>query len=172
MSRTCLPYNPDRQLLLPQALQEWQPQDHLAYFISQGGPAGPVGDLGPPRAGAAGGPPYNLTMTVKVLFYGYRVGVPSSRRIARRSHEDNACRALAANNTPNFRTISHSCKDHLAALSELFPQVLMLWQWSGLLKLGHVALDWTKWASASKHKTMSCQRMKEKEAQLSAEVEE
>ena len=27
-------YDPDQQLLLPQALQEWLPEDHLAYFIS------------------------------------------------------------------------------------------------------------------------------------------
>ena len=31
MSKT---YGPDQQLLLPAALQEWLPGDHLAYFIS------------------------------------------------------------------------------------------------------------------------------------------
>ena len=34
MSKTCCPYDPDQQLLLPAALQEWLPTDHLAYFIS------------------------------------------------------------------------------------------------------------------------------------------
>ena len=34
MSKTYLPYDPDQQLLLPAALQEWLPGDHLAYFIS------------------------------------------------------------------------------------------------------------------------------------------
>ena len=34
MSKTYLPYDPDQQLLLPAALQEWLPPDHLAYFIS------------------------------------------------------------------------------------------------------------------------------------------
>ena len=34
MSKSYLPYDPDHQLLLPQALQEWLPEDHLAYFIS------------------------------------------------------------------------------------------------------------------------------------------
>ena len=34
MSKTYLPYDPDQQLLLPQALQQWLPEDHLAYFIS------------------------------------------------------------------------------------------------------------------------------------------
>ena len=33
MSKTYLPYDPNQQLLLPAALQEWLPDDHLAYFI-------------------------------------------------------------------------------------------------------------------------------------------
>ena len=112
-------------------------------------------------------------MMVKVLLYGYCVGVASSRRIARRLHEDIAFRVLAANNTPDFRTISDFRKDNLDALSGLFVQVLALCQQAGLVKLGHVALDGTKVkANASKHKAMSYQRMKEKAAQLAAEVAE
>ena len=33
MSKAYLPYDPEQQLLLPAALQEWLPEDHLAYFI-------------------------------------------------------------------------------------------------------------------------------------------
>lgn len=33
MRKTFLPYDPHQQLLLPAALQEWLPPDHLAYFI-------------------------------------------------------------------------------------------------------------------------------------------
>ncbi len=80
---------------------------------------------------------------------------------------------LAANNTPDFRTISDFRKDHLEALTGLFWQVLALCQRAGLVKLGHAALDGAKVrANASKHKAMSYRRMKEKEAQLSAEVAE
>ena len=60
-----------------------------------------------------GGPPYDPRMMVKVLLYGYCTWVGSSRRIARRLHEDMAFRVLAANNTPDFRTISDFRKDHL-----------------------------------------------------------
>ena len=101
-------------------------------------------------------------MMVKVLLYGYCTGVVSSRRIAQRLHEDIAFRVLAANNTPDFRTISDFRKDHLSALGELFLQVLALCQQAGLVKLGHVALDGTKVrANASRHKAMSYGRMKE-----------
>ena len=62
-----------------------------------------------------GGPPCHPRMMVKALRYGYCVGVASSRRIAARLHEDIAFGVLAANNTPDFRTISDFRKDHLTA---------------------------------------------------------
>jgi len=51
-------------------------------------------------------------------------------------------------------------------------QVLKLAEKAGLVKLGHVALDGTKIkANASKHKAMSYERMKKREAELQAEVD-
>ena len=174
MSKTFRSYDPEQQLLLPAALQEWLPPDHLAYFISD-----VVDQLDLSAITSLyereerGGPPYHPRMMAKVLLYGYCTGVASSRRIARRLREDIAFRVLAANNNPDFRTVSDFRKDHLAALADLFGQVLALCQRAGLVKLGHVALDGTKVrASASKHKAMSYARMKEKEERLAAEVEE
>ena len=118
MSKTYRPYDPDQQLLLPAALQEWLPPDHLAYFISdivdQLDLSAVTGRYDEQR----GGPPYHPRMMVKVLLYGYCTGVASSRRIARRLHEDIAFRVLAANNTPDFRTVSDFRKDHLAVTGQ------------------------------------------------------
>ena len=174
MSKTYLPYDPDQQLLLPAALREWLPDDHLAYFISDVVDQLDLSSITARYEGERrGGPPYHPRMMVKVLLYGYCVGVASSRRIAQRLHEDIAFRVLAANNTPDFRTISDFRKDHLGALAGLFLQVLAFCQRAGLVKLGHVALDGTKVrANASRHKAMSYKRMKEKEEQLAAEVAE
>ena len=33
-SKEYRPYHPDQLLLLPPSLQEWLPDDHLAYFVS------------------------------------------------------------------------------------------------------------------------------------------
>ena len=48
MSKTFRPYQPDQMLLMPVALQEWLPSDHLAYFISD---VVDQLDLGKSRAG-------------------------------------------------------------------------------------------------------------------------
>ena len=118
-----------------------------------------------------GQPPYDPLMMTKVLVYGYCVGVFSSRRIERRLVEDVAFRVLAADNQPNFRTISDFRKIHLKTLEGLFEQVLKIALEAGAMKVGRVALDGTKVkANASKHKAMSYDRMQEKEKQLKAEV--
>src|SRR6185369_5679636 len=73
---------------------------------------------------------------------------------------------------PDFRTISEFRRRHLKALAGLFTQVLQLAEKAGLVKLGHVALDGTKIkANASKHKAMSYERMRKREAELAAEVD-
>jgi len=161
-------------LLMPVALQEWLPSNHLGYFISD------IVDhldlsaiMTRYEDEERGYPPYHPRMMVKVLLYAYCIGVPSSRKIEKRLHEDIAFRVLAANNTPDFRTISDFRKDHLEALAGLFLEVLKLCQKAGLVKLGHVSLDGTKIkANASKHKAMSYGRMKQEEAWLEAEVRE
>jgi transposase len=172
-TRTFRPYEPDQLLLLPPSLRDWLPADHLAYFVADvvveldlQPILNTYGDL------TRGTAPYDPRMLVAVLLYAYAVGVPASRQIARKLHEDIAFRVLAANTTPDFRTISEFRKQHLAALRGLFVQVLRLCQHAGLVRLGHIALDGTKLkANASKHKAMSYDRMVKEESRLQAEVD-
>ena len=171
--RTFRPYDQDQIFLLPPSLREWLPADHLASFV-----ADLVEDLDlKPILTTYGGVmrgtvPYDPRMLVAVLLYAYAVGVPGSRQIARKLHEDIAFRFLVANTTPDFRTISAFRTQHLAALRGLFVQVLRLCQRAGLVKLGHIALDGTKLkANASKHKAMSYDRMVKEEVRLQAEVD-
>ena len=75
--------------------------------------------------------------------------------------------AVTAAEKPDFRTIALFRKTHLKALGELFAQVLRLCQKADLVKLGHVALDGSKFrANASKHKAMSYSRMCKVEPEL------
>jgi len=174
VSKTFRPYDPDQVFLMPASMRDWLPGDHLTYFISDVVDQLDLSGIMERYAGEERGyPPYHPRMMVKVLLYAYCVGVVSSRKIERRLCEDIAFRVLAANNTPDFRTISDFRKDHLKSLAGLFLQVLKLCQKAGLVKLGHVALDGTKIkANASKHKAMSYKRMKDEEARLEAEVKE
>ena len=172
MAKTYRAYNPNQQLLMPPSLQDWLPENHVAYFVSDTIDEMDLSEIEVVyEASLRGNPPYHPGMMVKLLFYSYCTGVVSSRKIAIRLVEDVAFRVLAAGNRPDFRTISDFRKLHLSALKGLFTQVLLLCEKAGMVNLGHVALDGTKIkANASKHKAMSYGRMKEESARLESEI--
>jgi len=110
---------------------------------------------------------------VKLLVYGYAVGVVSSRKLERATYEDVAVRMLCAGQHPDFRSVGRFRARHLEALSELFVESLRLCKEAELVGLGSLALDGTKLrANASRHKAMSYARMVKKEQQLEAEIAE
>jgi len=172
--KTFKPYTPDQLLLLPPALQDWLPEDHLARFLSD--VVDHALDLRPILAAyetgdGRGQPPYHPALLVKLLLYGYCTGKPSSRAIERATYEEIPYRVLAANQHPDHDTLAAFRQTHLAALAGLFLQGLCLCQRAGLVKLGHVALDGTKiLANASKHKAMRDGRMPEAERKLEQEI--
>lgn len=108
-------------------------------------------------------------MMVALLLYGYARGVYSSRRLSQACEERVDFMAVTGLNKPDFRTVAEFRRRHLAAVSELFVQVLELCRSAGLVKPGQVAVDGTKLkANASRHKAMSYGRMKQAEPRLAA----
>jgi transposase len=173
MSKTFRPYEPDQLMLLPPALSDWMPENHLAQFVSELVDGLDLSAIEDTYNEERGYPPYHPRMMVKVLLYAYATGTYSSRRIETKLEDSVAFRFLAAGNQPDFRTISDFRKRHGEALSELFGQVLRLCRKAGLVKLGRVAVDGTKiQANASKHKAMSYGRMKSTEAALQREADD
>ncbi len=165
-------FDPAQVLLLPPSVDEWLPADHLARFVAE--VVDNALDLSPIYAGyteARGYPPYDPRLMVRLLVYGYTVGVRSSRAIERRCADDVGFRYLAAGQVPDFRSIARFRRRHLDALAGLLLQSLRLAQRMGLVSMGRVALDGTKLrANASKHKAMSHDRLCAKEAAVAAEV--
>ena len=148
--RTC---DLDQPFLLPPSLQDWLPEEHLARFIADlamGLDLSIIFGLYERRDGR-GKAAYHPLMMVRVLLYGYCLGIMSSRRIERATYEDLAFRYLSADQHPDHDTIAGFRQQHLQALAQLFTQVLRLCDKAGLVKLGHVAIDGTKLkANASK----------------------
>ena len=171
MAKTFRAYAPDQMLLLPPSLRDWLPQDHEVYFV---GDLVDTLDLAPILSSYTeerGFPPYHPVMMTKLIIYGYTRGVRSARKMQRACVEDVAFRVLAAGQAPDFRTLAAFRVRHLAALEQLFDQVVHLCRQAGLAQLGHVAVDSTKVrANASKHKAMSYARMKEEEQRLRADI--
>jgi transposase len=173
MSKHFRPWKIDEAQLLPPSVQDYVPKDHLSRLIvalvrESLDLSAIVGSY----ASAVGQPPFDPRLMTALLLHGYASGIYSSRRIAKAAVERADFMMIVAGDAPDFRTISEFRRRHLTALAALFVQVLKLAEKAGLVKLGHVALDGTKIkANASKHKAMSYARMKQREAELKAEVD-
>jgi len=173
MSKGFRPWKIDEAQLLPPSVQDYVPADHLSRLIvmlvrEELDLSAVAGSY----RSTLGQPPFDPQMMTALLLHGYASGIYSSRRIAKAAVERADFMMIVAGDPPDFRTIAEFRKRHLRTLAGLFVQVLRLAEKAGLVKLGHVALDGTKIkANASKHKAMSYERMKRREAELTAEVD-
>src|SRR5947207_1413169 len=148
------------------------PPDHLARFVVDVIAQLDLSALYA-RYGRRGGAPYAPEILLGLLVYGYATGTFSSRKIERATKETAAFRYLAGNLSPDHDTIAAFRKSFLPELKDLFHQVLRLAQAMGLLELGNISLDGSKFhADASKSKALSYKRLIEIELFLQAEVEE
>jgi transposase len=162
------PYAPDVHAVV--RLDDVLPPDHpvhvfvdliqgisLDHFVV---PPGPKGEK-----------PYHPHALFGVLAWGYLHGVRSSRNLARLVRQEATFAYLAGGSQPNYRTLARFRRDNATAFTAIFQETVVLALRLGLARLGHVALDGTKFkANASKHKAMSYGRMRTREAQLTAEI--
>jgi len=166
-------YVPEQALLLPPSLEDWLPEGHLARFVSE---VADELDLAAVYAAyeedGRGQSAYHPRMMVKLLIYGYATGKLASRKLERACQEQIPYRYLSGNQQPDHDTIATFRRRHLAALGELFVEVLRLCQKAGLVQLGQVAIDGTKMkANASRWKSKRYEKLGEEERQLQEQVE-
>src|ERR671910_1380390 len=150
MAQNFLTCDRDQPLLLPPDLRDWLPADPLAWFVIE---AIEELDLEPfypaYRSDGHGAAAHEPKMMVGLLAYAYCVGERSSRGIERRCREDVAFRVICANQVPDHATIARFRVRHQEALADLFGQVLGLCAEAGLVEVGVIAVDGSKFAAAA-----------------------
>jgi transposase len=150
MGQNFLACDRDQELLLPPSLREWLAEDHLAWFVLD-----IVAELdldrfyGAYRRDGWGAAAHDPQMMVALLVHAYAIGERSSRAIERRCSEDVAFRVITANQVPDHATVARFRVRHEAALADLFGQVLGLCADAGLVSVGVVAVDGSKFAAAA-----------------------
>jgi hypothetical protein len=108
-----------------------------------------------------------------LLLYGYATGVFSSRKIERATQESIPFRFVASSLHPDHDTIANFRKTFLVEIQDLFVQILLLAQETGVFKLGNISIDGSKiHADASKHQAVSYKRLIELDARLRQEVQQ
>ena len=81
-----------------------------------------------------------------ILFYGYSVGIRSSRKLSKACEERVDFMFLTEKLHPSYKTISEFRRENLSELSELFQEIILIGIKLGLAKIGNikVSIDGTK----------------------------
>ena len=165
-------YHQNQIMLMPPNLEEKVPQGHLARYISQvidelniSGIEEGYSDIGCKA--------YHPRMLLKLLIYGYSIGIRSSRRIQKETKEDLVFMWLAGLQEPDFRTISDFRKAKIGDVKELFRQVLETSMRLGMVRCGKVSLDGTKIeANSGKYKLTYRKTLEKRKAKYEEEIEQ
>lgn len=132
----------DQAFLLPPAMIDWLPGDHLVWFVIEA-----VRQLDTTalharaKLGGVGRRGYHPDMLLTLWIYAMAHGVRSSRQIERLCGTDVAFRIICASDVPDHTVLAGFRKAHEAALADLLTESLRLCAQLGMLRFGVVALD-------------------------------
>lgn len=173
MSKKYREWNQGQRFLFPPSLEEFVPKGHPAHFISHIVQEElDFREIESDYMEERGAPPYNPRMLTGVLLYGYMKGEYSSRNLSRACEERVDFMVVAGMNKPDHATISRFRTRHSTALEEMFVQIVLLCQKSGLVGLKHVSVDGTRVKSnAAKDKNKTYEKIQEEETRLRKEVQ-
>ena len=160
--------------LMPQDLRDWLPENHIVHFIIEAVEAiSPNVNFHLNKRGS-GSKQFSPEMMMELLIYSYSTKRFSSYAIEKATYTDIPMMYITAMNHPDHNTINNFRKNNQEAFKQVFTQVLLLAENTGLMKkLGTISVDGTKiHANASKHKAVSYKYAKEQIAKYEKEVEE
>lgn len=146
-------YRNNQLFLLPNSLHDFVPEGHLAKVVDE-----VVEELDTKeiedKYDELGQKSYHPKILLKLLFYGYAIGVRSGRKIARACETDTAFMYLAQMYRPDFRTINDFRKNNLDIIKKLFVDIVRMCKELGMIKIGTISIDSVKIrANASAKKT-------------------
>ncbi|WP_148706196.1 transposase [Methanosarcina siciliae] len=112
-----------QQFLLPLNLEDFVPENHIARVLND---IVDVVDITVIEStySKEGCPAYHPKPLLKILLYGYLIGIRSSRKPQQMTQTDTAFMYLAAMQKPDFHTICRFRSTHLGPIKEIFSQVV------------------------------------------------
>jgi transposase len=165
-------YRQHQIMLMPPSLDDKIPQEHLARYISKVVDELDIKEIEDSYSDL-GCHAYHPQMLLKVILYGYSIGIRSSRRIQKEIREDLVFMWLAGMQEPDFRTISDFRKDRIKDIKQLFNQVLEICYKLGMVQCGKISIDGTKIeANSGRNKITFRKKLEKSKASYEEKIEQ
>ena len=133
------PNRQDEMMLLPPSLRDFLPETHPAHMVNDLVERLDLSVM-EARYGRIGQPAYHPRLMLRVILYGFTVGIFSSRKLQRACEENLAFKYLAGMETPAFKTFIEFRRRHREDMKAVFVATVKLARELGLAKLGAVAV--------------------------------
>jgi transposase len=130
----------NQEFLFPKKLSEYLPDSHLAKAINEIVERLDLSSI-KKKYSYLGQHAYDPKMMVSLLFYGYSVGVRSSRKISKGCEERFDFAFLSDGFNPSHDRISDFRKDNIEELKKVFRTIVLLGANMGLVKVGNIKVS-------------------------------
>ncbi len=165
--------SPKEQIVLfPQSVCDYIEENHLARFVEIIVEQLNFKELDD-KYKSFGQRAYNPRIMTAIIFYGYAIGLFSSRKLEDSCVNRLDFRFLTNNFFPSYKTISEFRKENLDFLKKKFSEILLIGMGMGAVSIGNIkiSIDGTKIrANASSKKTKDLKHLKELKKKTEAEV--
>lgn len=130
----------NQMVLFPETINAYIPDGHLAKLVLSI-VSGLNIDTIVSKFSSVGQRAYSPRILLSILFYGYSVGVRSSRKLSKACEERVDFMYLTKKLRPSHKTISEFRRENLSELSELFQEILLIGIKLGVVKIGNIKLS-------------------------------
>jgi transposase len=135
-------YDQKQQFLLPLNLEDFVPENHIARVLNDIVDVVDINYIESTYSNE-GCPAYHPRPLLKILLYGYLIGIRSSSKLQQMTQNDAAFMYLSAMQKPDFHTICRFCSTHLNPIKEIFSQVVTFYKEMDIIG-SSISIDGTK----------------------------
>ena len=130
----------NQMVLFPETINEYIPEGHLAKLVLLIVSSLNI-DTIISKFSNVGQRAFSPRTLLLILFYGYSVGIRSSRKLSKACEERVDFMYLTGKLHPSHKTISEFRRGNLSELSELFQEILLIGIKLGLVTIGNIKLS-------------------------------
>jgi transposase len=130
----------NQMILFPETINDYIPEDHLAKLVLSIVSTLNI-DTIISKFSDIGQRAFSPITLLSILFYGYSVGIRSSRKLSKACEERVDFMYLTGKLHPSHKTISEFRRENLSELSELFQEIILIGIRIGLVKIGNIKLS-------------------------------
>ena len=130
----------NQMVFFPESINDYIPENHLAKLVLSIVLKLNIDKISS-KFSTIGQKAFSPRTLLLILFYGYSIGIRSSRKLSKACEERVDFMYLTEKLHPSYKTVSEFRRENLSEISELFQEIILIGIKLGLVKIGNIKLS-------------------------------